>query len=75
MARMTSDGRLRKRPANKNRPSKMRRRLNRMVAAGSAALNPLRWKGLVPKSVALMDHSKPRNYGTNTTQEDARRAR
>ena len=33
-----------------------------------------RWLGLVPKSTALMDHCKQRNYGTNQRAYVARKA-
>ena len=32
-----------------------------------------RWPGVVPKSMALTNHCKARNYGRNCSQEQARR--
>ena len=32
-----------------------------------------RWLGLVPRSTALMNHCKARNYGRNKTNENMRR--
>lgn len=34
-----------------------------------------RWLGVVPKSTALMNHCKQRNYGTNETYAQVRRQR
>lgn len=46
---------------------------NRMLSR-LADIESGRWLGVVPKSVALMDHCKNRNYGESREREELRRA-
>lgn len=57
--------------AVKTRESRWLNRRNQSLMAMMSG----RWSGIVPKSVALANHCKDRNYGTNRTQEAARNAR
>lgn len=52
--------------------TKKTRQANQLAAQQAAYFSP-KWKGVVPKSMALANHCKCRNYGRNTWQEDARR--
>lgn len=47
----------------KTRQTRFANRIGSMMAARA---NPLRFSGIVPKSVALQDHCKQRNYGTQS---------
>jgi len=76
MARIGINGRLAKRPPNGNRNPKIVRRALRRMFALSTAMNPLRWGGLVPKSVALQDHRGAcSNITVGHTNEQVRHAR
>ena len=59
---MAKSKRLPKRRPNKNRPPKVARVLNRIHAARSAALNPLRFTGVVKPSVALRSMCGDNNW-------------